>query len=168
MSAKKTKKVKKTAAPKSIGSSVKQLEKDFLQMPNQLATAINKDLAVLKQKQAKLTSAVKKLNAQAKKRPLSATNAKKLATLNKEWDANTRIIAALNDQKAKIVALKQHLKQFQQTWAKKAKTQAAPKPKAKKVAQKKKTSVAPTALQPKAPAFEPELIQVTEQAELTT
>lgn len=165
MSRKKTVKTsaKRTSA-KSDNNIAAQIEKDFLNLPTQLAGHFNQATDALEQKAAKTKTAITKIDAQIQKLTLTlkAGKTKKTATakkqaaaakkalvvakkhlrdLTKELAIITKSITALTLKAAKMQALKKHLVSFEKSWAKEAKAlkkSAKAKASAKKTAAKAK------------------------------
>lgn len=159
MSRKKTaKRNAKTPTTNKAFATVQQIEKEFHQVPGQLAGLLNKEIVSLKQQESKLKAALNKASAQVKhsqaqiksaeknkhtaagKKQINAAKkalatASKLHTsLTKELTQLAKTLEAHNTHQAKMNALRKHLSQFGKIWAslaKKAKAKAKPKAKAK-------------------------------------
>jgi hypothetical protein len=165
MARKKTvKKAKKTLrnqakAKVAMMNSVEMMEKNFKNMPKQVAVQCQKELATVRQYEKKLSVELKKAQILVKEikakcvtlasKKTSATSKKQLAAAKKglvsantaikemtaKWSQLTKQIAALRDKQGKFTALSKELSKFDTQRAKTAK-KAAP---AKKAAKSKKT-----------------------------
>jgi len=143
---------------------LQEIEQDFMQVPNQLAMQLNKEISTLKVKQNKLKNAVSKLKAQLKTsesrlktagKAKTSSDKKRLLTVkkahqtiqsthsatHKELQELEKLLASTANKQAKFTAISKQLNQFEKEWAKKSK-----KNKTAKSASKSKTKKASRAI----------------------
>jgi hypothetical protein len=186
MSRRRTKKAVKLQKNNSFTTLMK-LEKDFFQTPKKLAAHLNKETALLKQKEAKLQKTLNKTQAQIKNSEkqiqLIAAKDKNQAQLKRLQSAKKIFSQSLNEQNQlskqvevikntltnllaihnRFTALGKHLNQFQKDWAntsKNVKTKIINKPKAKHIIEDRP---------PMEPALSrPEEVRLDETTEVTS
>lgn len=164
------KKQQSKQATKNLMSPLQKIEKDFSEAPARLTVQLTKEVAALKQKEAKLNTTITKIQSQISKieksitvakRTKTATGKRQLAAVKKALNDTKKdyalSIAALKETRksladaeislARIIALVKAMKQFDKTWAnqakllkEKAKSKGTKKPKAKKTAKPKAKS----------------------------